>query len=391
MSPAENLVDTYEPNTYYTMMMDAAGPEFVYDEMNGIEEAPNPEAQRFYDMLAAADNDLWLGCENHTQLSLVARLMALKSEHHFSERCFDQFTTLLEEFVPKNNMATSNFYSTKKLLREQADKESSSEKDVLLSSYSKIEEVMTRGGGSHDGRSRAMSSMASAGGTVDDSVGHDGTDTTGEESRTVDSRQDAWLETVGRERILAPSNTTSRAITAIFKRYLHPTGFAWKKKEFRWIHTNEEVQLLFWKKCTDRYRDMVYHMKKDDYLVGKKPDFIRLEDWPAWVTYWQAEKTQEKFRLAKKNHLTEPDGPGSSSQTHHGGARCVVDHMRDLFRDKCDALVMEWRAEGREVDMGEIFRQVLTPDRKGRAIGMGNMAPVIRRSSGAGGSSSSSS
>ncbi|KAH6821243.1 Ribosomal protein L4/L1 family [Perilla frutescens var. hirtella] len=49
---------------------------------------------------------------------------------------------------------------------------------------------------SHGGRSRAMSSMASAGGTVDDSVGHDGTDATGKESHTVDSRQDAWLETV---------------------------------------------------------------------------------------------------------------------------------------------------------------------------------------------------
>lgn len=117
MSTAANLEYTYEPNTYHTMVMDAAGPEFNYNEMDGVEEAPNPEAQRFYDMLTAADNELWPGCENHTQLSLVARLMALKSEHHISERCFDQFTSLLKEVVPNPNLVTSNFYSTKKLLR----------------------------------------------------------------------------------------------------------------------------------------------------------------------------------------------------------------------------------------------------------------------------------
>ncbi|KAH6800555.1 hypothetical protein C2S52_001019, partial [Perilla frutescens var. hirtella] len=116
MSPVENLIDTYEPHTYHTMVMDAAGPEFVFDEMNGVEEAPNPKAQCFYDMLAAEDKELWSGYENHTLLSLVARLMALKSEHHFLERCFDQFISLLKEVVPKNNMVTSNFYSTKKLL-----------------------------------------------------------------------------------------------------------------------------------------------------------------------------------------------------------------------------------------------------------------------------------
>ncbi|KAH6771446.1 hypothetical protein C2S52_016249 [Perilla frutescens var. hirtella] len=34
-----------------------------------------------------------------------------------------------------------------------------------------------------------------------------------------------------------------------------------------------------------------------------------------------------------------------------------------------------WRT--REPDMGEIYRQVVAPDRKGRTIGLGNMAPAI--------------
>nr|GMC60642.1 uncharacterized protein LOC109168299 [Ipomoea batatas] len=103
-----------ESNAYHTMVMDAAGPEFNVDE---IEESPNPEAQRFYDMLKAADQELWPGSKKHSQLSLVARLMSLKSENHISEKCFNQFTELMKEVAPEDNLVPENFYETKKLLR----------------------------------------------------------------------------------------------------------------------------------------------------------------------------------------------------------------------------------------------------------------------------------
>nr|GMC63030.1 uncharacterized protein LOC109179592 [Ipomoea batatas] len=103
-----------ESNAYHTMVMDAAGPEFNVDE---IEESPNPEAQRFYDMLKAADQELWPGSKKHSQLSLVARLMSLKSENHISEKCFNQFTELTKEVAPEDNLVPENFYETKKLLR----------------------------------------------------------------------------------------------------------------------------------------------------------------------------------------------------------------------------------------------------------------------------------
>ncbi|KAH6764518.1 hypothetical protein C2S51_015767 [Perilla frutescens var. frutescens] len=105
---------------------------------------------------------------------------------------------------------------------------------------------------------------------------------------------------------MRPSNQCSRTITALFKRYMHPTGFAWKKvpverrmlywgefkKEFRWSYPDEEVLSLFWKKCQDRYKDMVHHMKKDDYRRARKRlDFVRQEDWPGWIAYWQTEDT----------------------------------------------------------------------------------------------------
>nr|GMD78557.1 uncharacterized protein LOC109168299 [Ipomoea batatas] len=106
-------------NAYHTMVMDAAGPEFNVDE---IEESPNPEAQKFYDMLKAADQELWPGSKKHSQLSVVARLMSLKSENHISEKCFNQFTELMKEVAPEDNLVPENFYETKKLLRGMGKK-----------------------------------------------------------------------------------------------------------------------------------------------------------------------------------------------------------------------------------------------------------------------------
>ncbi|XP_057770644.1 uncharacterized protein LOC130990427 [Salvia miltiorrhiza] len=99
------------------MIMDVAGPQFDIEDIEDIEELPNSKAKQFYDMLAAADKELWPGCKNHSQLSFVARLMSLKSENHMSERCFDQMIELIQEILPEDNLAPDNFYETKKLLR----------------------------------------------------------------------------------------------------------------------------------------------------------------------------------------------------------------------------------------------------------------------------------
>nr|GLL17033.1 uncharacterized protein LOC109166492 [Ipomoea trifida] len=112
------MTDEEASNAYHTMVMDAAGVQFNVDE---IEESPNPEAQKFYDMLKAADQGLFPECKKHSQLSFVARLMSLKSENHISEKCFNQITELIKEVVPEDNLVPDNFYETKRLLREQSD------------------------------------------------------------------------------------------------------------------------------------------------------------------------------------------------------------------------------------------------------------------------------
>ncbi|KAH6802597.1 hypothetical protein C2S51_034043 [Perilla frutescens var. frutescens] len=96
-------------NTYHQMVFDVGGPNLHMDDSvaNQIpEEPPNPEVQKLYDMLDAADKELWPGCQTHSQFSLVARLMTLKSENNMSQKCFDQIIELMKEIVSANNLVT---------------------------------------------------------------------------------------------------------------------------------------------------------------------------------------------------------------------------------------------------------------------------------------------
>ena len=102
------------PSTYHTMVLDVGGPQFNNEE---AEEPPNPNAQQLYDMLDAADNELWSGCRRHSQLSFVVRLMSLKAEYHWPERCYDRLTELIKEGLPDGDLLPNSYYKTKKLLR----------------------------------------------------------------------------------------------------------------------------------------------------------------------------------------------------------------------------------------------------------------------------------
>ena len=81
-------VDTESSNPYRQLILDAARPDFnaVGHGFNveDMEEVPNPNAQKFYDMLSAVDQKLWDGCTKQSKMSAVEKLFHMKSEHHFS-------------------------------------------------------------------------------------------------------------------------------------------------------------------------------------------------------------------------------------------------------------------------------------------------------------------
>ena len=89
-------------NPYRRMVFDAFGRRFTPEEAplqnqnvesthefsenvdSHVEEPPNPRAQEFFNMLEAVESELWSGCKNYSLMSVVARLLNIKSEHHMS-------------------------------------------------------------------------------------------------------------------------------------------------------------------------------------------------------------------------------------------------------------------------------------------------------------------
>ena len=100
---------------YHDMVSNAAGPAFT--PLEELEEPPNSNAKIFYDMLSAVDKELWPGCEGHTLLLHVARVMNMKYENHMTNKNFNQMVQYMKYILPDGNVVTTNIYSTKKLLR----------------------------------------------------------------------------------------------------------------------------------------------------------------------------------------------------------------------------------------------------------------------------------
>nr|XP_009763780.1 PREDICTED: uncharacterized protein LOC104215634 [Nicotiana sylvestris]XP_009763781.1 PREDICTED: uncharacterized protein LOC104215634 [Nicotiana sylvestris] len=127
-------------NPYQKMVLDAAGPNFGHglswqsynnielesshsyepsmeEEPNpSMEEEPNLECQRFYDLLQAADANLYPG-SSLAQLAVVSRMLNIKMENTLSQRCYNQMMQLLKEALTEDNTMLDNYYETKKLVR----------------------------------------------------------------------------------------------------------------------------------------------------------------------------------------------------------------------------------------------------------------------------------
>ena len=101
-------------NDSHTMVINVAGHSF--NQNYEYEKNPNPTDQQFYDMLDATNNPLWQGCENHSQLSMVARMLNIKAKHHLSKRTFDAIAKLMKDVVPKENLITESFYETNRMV-----------------------------------------------------------------------------------------------------------------------------------------------------------------------------------------------------------------------------------------------------------------------------------
>jgi len=108
-------------NRFESMVYDVSGLKYEIDRDQKIDnspsmnDTPNIEAQKFYELLDAAQKPLWPGCNNHTELSFTVRFLTIKSTGNMSQRSRDQTLALMKETHPIGSLIPNDFYKTKKL------------------------------------------------------------------------------------------------------------------------------------------------------------------------------------------------------------------------------------------------------------------------------------
>ncbi|KAM3216613.1 hypothetical protein P3L10_026054 [Capsicum annuum] len=81
-----------------------------------MEEDPNPVSKKIYDLLDAADVELYPG-SSLSQLAVVSRMLNIKIEKNISQRGYNQMMQLLKESLPEDNIMLDSYYQMKKLVR----------------------------------------------------------------------------------------------------------------------------------------------------------------------------------------------------------------------------------------------------------------------------------
>ena len=92
------------------MLVDLAG-----EQPPLVDGTPTGFAQAFYRMVVSADEKVHEQTL-HSSLSVVARLLAIKSQYNLSVACYDDIVNLMHELLPPNSRFPKNFFHSKKLL-----------------------------------------------------------------------------------------------------------------------------------------------------------------------------------------------------------------------------------------------------------------------------------
>ncbi|KAL1371645.1 hypothetical protein AAHE18_01G148200 [Arachis hypogaea] len=84
-------------NSYESMVVDAAGPELMSQFEEHMEEPPNAETKKFYDLLQSAQRPLFEGCVSHSELSMAVKMLSIKAKGNISQQIFDNFMKVMKE------------------------------------------------------------------------------------------------------------------------------------------------------------------------------------------------------------------------------------------------------------------------------------------------------
>ncbi|CAK8579529.1 unnamed protein product [Lathyrus sativus] len=112
-------------DNYEQLVMDVAEPEIGnyveqegQDEEDVMEEYPNEEARKFFEMLKAARSHLWHGCDRYFVLSASLTTLSLKADYGLSEGYFNGWMQFMGNALPENNCMPKIFYQVRKSIAE---------------------------------------------------------------------------------------------------------------------------------------------------------------------------------------------------------------------------------------------------------------------------------
>ena len=97
--------------------MQDPGNESGYQTYN-VDEAPNENAQSFYDMLSATQAPLYPNCEVESELSAAVRMLSIKFDYNITENGYNEIMQFMHDTMPTDNRVPTDFYHTKKLVSQ---------------------------------------------------------------------------------------------------------------------------------------------------------------------------------------------------------------------------------------------------------------------------------
>jgi len=119
-SSANNMHEVVDDNSipYRNMVIDVIGMNQDYfGQYSIIDEEPNEEMTRFFDLLKDSDKPLYDGCINYSKLSVVAHVFTIKSNHGLSEVGYNRIVEWMRSILPEENKLKENFHAAKSMMK----------------------------------------------------------------------------------------------------------------------------------------------------------------------------------------------------------------------------------------------------------------------------------
>jgi len=68
-------------------------------------------------MVKDSNEPLWDDCTNHSNLSIIAQVFTIKSDHGLSEAVYDRIVKWARSILPERNILKENFYYAKSIMK----------------------------------------------------------------------------------------------------------------------------------------------------------------------------------------------------------------------------------------------------------------------------------